>query len=76
MKNELTNPIVDEVSQERFVSSSNKKIIYRMFSLFRDLHDNLKMSISFTDLAVNVSANQTAFSIISHLSSASFDIEF
>ncbi|CAF2592661.1 unnamed protein product [Rotaria sp. Silwood2] len=34
MKNELTNPIVDEVSQER------------------DLHDNLKMSISFTDLAV------------------------
>jgi hypothetical protein len=34
MKNELTNPIVDEASQER------------------DLHDNLKMSISFTDLAV------------------------
>ncbi len=37
MKNELTNPTVDEASQER------------------DLHDNLKMSISFTDLAVGVS---------------------
>ncbi|CAF0984515.1 unnamed protein product [Adineta steineri] len=53
MKNELTNPIVDEVSQER------------------DLHDNLKMSISFTDLAVgdDQQSQQPAHSIDSRRSS-------
>ncbi|UJR15404.1 hypothetical protein I4U23_002351 [Adineta vaga] len=53
MKNEMTNPIVDEASQER------------------DLHDNLKMSISFTDLAVGdeQQPQQPAHSIDSRRSS-------
>ncbi|CAF1032061.1 unnamed protein product [Adineta ricciae] len=53
MKNELTNPLVDEASQER------------------DLHDNLKMSISFTDLAVGdeQQPQQPAHSIDSRRSS-------